>query len=110
HALADELARGGHLSPGQFQEVRAKRMTWKKRESDGSFLAYEKALVELVDSALPGMELDVFMGCSEHVMTEYRDQVYTYTRNLIRELKGQNYLLFAVSASQAPIVEMFANY
>ncbi len=110
HALADELARQGLLDQTRFQAVRQTRMTWKRRESENSFQDYERALVELVDGALSDIRLSDFEAACDHVMAEYKDQVYTYTRNLIEDLRSKHYLLFAISASQSQIVERFATY
>lgn len=110
HALVDELVRQGHLDRTKFQKVRRARMTWKQRVNENSFRQYEMALIKLVDETLAGLALQDFEKACQNVMAEYRDQVYTYTRNLIQELKSQNYLLFAISASQVQIVSMFANY
>jgi HAD superfamily hydrolase (TIGR01490 family) len=110
HALADELARTGHLDPKEFQKVRAARMLWKKRAHETSFEEYEKTLVGLVDKAITGIKVEALETACRRVIDEYKDQVYTYTRDLIRELQSQNYLLFAISASQAQIVELIAGY
>jgi HAD superfamily hydrolase (TIGR01490 family) len=110
HALADEMVRREMLDPLVFKNVRDARMTWKRRTNPDSFLQYEHALVAMVDAALPNITLDDFTAACRAVMEEYRDQVYTYTRDLLQQLKRENYLLFAVSASQQQIVGMFAEY
>ncbi|HEY5152388.1 MAG TPA: HAD family phosphatase [Candidatus Saccharimonadales bacterium] len=108
HALADELARRGHLDPIQFQKVRESRMNWKKRTD--SFTAYEQTLVNLIRVAIIGISVDDLRQACKSVLAEYRDQVYTYTRDLIKELQAKDYLLFAISASQSEIVGMLADY
>jgi HAD superfamily phosphoserine phosphatase-like hydrolase len=50
------------------------------------------------------------MAAVESVFDEYKDQTYTYTRDLIRSLKEQGYMLFAISGSQQEIVSKFAEY
>lgn len=110
HALADELARMGHLDPIQFQKVREARMNWKQRQHQASFQDYEKTLINLVDVAITSIKVvDLQVAC-QTVLAEYKDQVYTYTRDLIRDLKSKKYLLFAISASQEEIVQMLADY
>jgi HAD superfamily hydrolase (TIGR01490 family) len=110
HALADELARMGILDPIQYEKVREIRMNWKRRDNADSFDTYEKSLVNLVDSVMPGLvEADFQIAC-EVVIEEYKDQVYTYTRDLLRDLKDKGYLLFAISASHAPLVGMLAEH
>lgn len=110
HALADELARQGKLDADQFQKVRAARMDWKKRSGETSFDAYEQTLIAVFDQALTGIKVADLEQACQTVIAEYKDQVYTYTRDLIRDLQAQNYLLFAISASQAEIVGLLADY
>lgn len=110
HALADELARNGHLNATDFKKVRAARMLWKKRARETSFEEYEQTLVALIDKAITGIRVTDLEAACQAVMREYKDQVYTYTRDLIRDLRQRNYLLFALSASQAAIVGLIAGY
>ena len=49
---------------------------------------------------LSSFRLQDFDEIVERVFEKYKDQVYRYTRDLIRELKSQDYLLFAISGSQ----------
>jgi HAD superfamily hydrolase (TIGR01490 family) len=110
HAVADELAAQGHFDPAAYQKVREARMTWKKRLSKASFRDYEHRLVELVDATISGIKVADLRRANLAVMAEYQDQVYTYTRDLLRELKAANYLLFAISASESGIVSLLADY
>jgi HAD superfamily hydrolase (TIGR01490 family) len=108
HALADELARRGHLDPIQFQKVREARMNWKKRAD--TFSTYEMTLVNLIKVAITGISTADLEQACRAVLAEYQDQAYTYTRDLIKDLQAKNYLLFAISASQREIVGMLAEY
>lgn len=110
HALADELARAGHLNGAAFQKVREARMHWKTRASGTSFRDYEQQLVQLIDDSIAGIAPADFEAACRRVVAVYRDQVYTYTRDLIKELKAKEYLLFAISASQAEIVRLVADH
>lgn len=110
HALADELAHKGHLDAKQFQSVREARMAWKQRTDSDAFSAYEQTLVELIERAIAGIKVSDLQAACRSVIGEYKDQVYTYTRDLIRELRAKNYLLFAISASQLEIVQLLAEY
>jgi HAD superfamily hydrolase (TIGR01490 family) len=110
HALADDLAKAGHLDPKEFDKVRVARMAWKKRVRETSFNDYEETLVKLIDTAITNIRTEDLQSACQRVLLEYRDQVYLYTRDLIQELKTKNYLLFAISASQAEIVELLARY
>ncbi len=96
HAIGDELARQGIIEPEDFQAVRDARMSWKKRSGEEQFHEYEMELVRAFDKALPGLEVSVLDKVAQTVFDEYKEQAYTYTRDLIRDLRAKNYLLFAV--------------
>lgn len=110
HAIADELAREGHFGVIEYEKVRQARMNWKHRATTSSFKDYERTLVNLVDMAISGISMDDLTQACQVVLAEYKDQVYTYTRDLIRHLKAKGYLLFAISASQEQIVKLLADY
>jgi HAD superfamily phosphoserine phosphatase-like hydrolase len=110
HAIADALAKTGHIEPALFDQARQARMQWKRRVAEDAFKDYEHILVNIYDKALATLTADDFMAAVQLVFDEYKDQTYTYTRNLIHSLQTQNYLLFAISASQEEVVEMLAKY
>ena len=108
HAVADKLAKQDALDAADFALVRASRMDWKNRAGEQSFDDYEQQLVTLVNGAISGLSVKDLERAYAEVITEYRDQVYIYTRNLIEELRHKNYLLFVISGSQAEIVKLLA--
>jgi HAD superfamily hydrolase (TIGR01490 family) len=110
HAVADKLAKQGVLDSGDFEKVRASRMDWKNRAGEESFDAYERQLVTLINGAIRGLSVETLEKAYDEVITEYRDQVYTYPRDLIEELRRKNYLLFVISGSQTEIVELLARH
>ncbi len=110
HAIADGLAKQGLLDNKSYEQLREARMQWKRRENTESFKAYENRLVVAFEQVIKNLNVEQFIQVAETVFEEYKDQVYAYTRGLIRELKKQNYLLFAISGSQNEIVEKIADY
>lgn len=110
HATADTLVRLGHFDTDQYKSIKAARMAWKRRENDDSFKAYERQLVAIYQKSLLNLTQEQFDEAAKLVFEEYRDQVYTYTRDLIKDLKAKGYLLFAISGSQADIVSSIAGY
>ncbi|MBC7581716.1 HAD family phosphatase [Aeromicrobium sp.] len=110
HSVVNELIRRGQLSESASRDIKQARMTWKKRENEDSFKAYEQVLVNAYLEALDGLSVLQYMGAVESVFEEYKDQTYIYTRDLIRDLKDKGYALFAVSGSQQEIVSKFAEY
>lgn len=110
HAVVDELVRSGHMDKQQFQTVRQARMEWKRRAHQGSFNDYEQTLIKLFDLAITSIKVSDLEAACGHVIEEYKDQVYTYTRDMIKDLRSKNYLIFGISGSPQQIVKMLADY
>lgn len=108
HALADRLVHDGLIDKQSFEHIKQARMAWKNRTDSQAFKTYEHALVALFDGAMTSLSVDDFDAAVVKVIDEYKAQTYTYTRNLIEELKTKNYLLFAISASQSQLVGRIA--
>lgn len=107
HAMTEALAKG---SPETRERIKSLRKPWKDRADGYSFKAYEKGLIKIFHELLVGLPAYDFTRAADKVFDEYKDQVYTYTRDLIRELKDDGYLLLAISGSQTEIVERVADY
>jgi HAD superfamily hydrolase (TIGR01490 family) len=110
HALADALAKRGYIQPEDYQNIRDARMDWKRRTGDESFKKYEIQLIKAYEKVLRKLTVNQLGEVAETVFQEYKDQAYTYTRDLITELKNKGYLLFAISGSQIEIVEKIAKH
>lgn len=110
HAVVDALARQGDIDQQAYQNIRQARMLWKKRTHQDSFREYEMELVKTYESTLKQLSVDKFDQALRNVFEEYKDQVYTYTRGLIRDLKDKGYLLFALSGSQQEIISLLAEH
>lgn len=108
HSVADTLARLGHIDPKLHKNIKDARMVWKRRE--GEFADYERQVVSVYDEVITNLSREQFDAAAKAVFDEYKDQVYTYTRDLITELKRKDYLLFAISGSQTEIVKLIAAY
>ncbi len=110
HAVVDKLAKAGHLGPDAREKLHEARMRWKRREPGYSFRDYESVLVHLHDdlvSQIPPEKYDALVG---EVTAEYKDQVYTYTRDLIRQLQSEGYVLLAISGSHQELVAEVARH
>jgi HAD superfamily hydrolase (TIGR01490 family) len=110
HAIADALAKRGYVDLEVYQAVRDARMLWKRRADSEAFKTYEQHLVGFYNQLLENLSVSNFTEAAEAVFNEYKDQVYVYTRELIKELKNKGYLLLALSGSQSEIVKMIAEY
>ena len=100
HAVAEALAKQGLLDPKIHQTIKDARMRWKKRTHTDAFSDYEGRLVSAYDRLITQLTPEQMQVAANSVFNEYRDQVYTYTRDLIAQLKDRKYLLLAISGSQ----------
>lgn len=110
HGIVNECAKRGQLGDNAFALIQAARLEWKKRSNIAAFKDYERAIVQMYDDAVIHLNYDDYLRVVQQVFEEHKDQTYTYTRNLIHDLKAQGYLLFAISASQVEAVKLFADY
>ncbi len=110
HAVVDELARGGHIKPERFQLARNARMAWKKRADSAAYHDYEEQLVKIYDEAILSISYETFLEAVQAAYSEYGQQTYTYTRDLIASLKAKGYMLFAISGSQVEVVRLLAEH
>ena len=110
HAVADALAKQGIIDAKTYATIRDARMKWKRRTHEESFKDYEKRLVATYETLLTKLTTQQFEAAAQVVFEEYKDQVYTYTRDLIKTLKRKGYTLLAISGSQTEIVQKIADY
>ncbi len=110
HSVVSELINRQQINEAAAASIKLAHATWKRRDSEDSFVTYEKVLVKAYFEAMQHISVPVHDAAIDSVFSEYKDQVYTYTRDLIRDLKARDYLLFAISGSQQEIVSKFADY
>ncbi len=108
HALVDKLVAQGAIDESIFLRVKQARMDWKRRAHTESYNNYEHALVETFLSALPNVTPKQFEQAVDTTFEEYKDQVYTFTRELVPYLKSKDYRVLAISGSQTQIVAKIA--
>jgi HAD superfamily phosphoserine phosphatase-like hydrolase len=104
------LAREHHLSAEDYAAIQAARMRWKNRDLEEGFMAYQKELVRVIEKTAGRLTVAAFEQATRDMFEEYKDQVYVYTRDLIKDSKEQGYLLFAVSGSHEEAVRLFVDY
>lgn len=105
HAVVDRLAKRNILDSEQYAKVREARMVWKKRAHPEAFKKYEQLIIKAYESALPTMTVQTFNEIVEETAEEYKEQVYSYTRQLAADLKKKGYMLLAISGSHQELVE-----
>lgn len=110
HAMADALAKNGHIEAGTYSVIRNARLQWKQRTGPQSFKDYELQIIRAYEKALLVLSDEQLNQAVDNVFDEYKDQVYIFTRDLIKKLKAKGYLLFAISGSQSEIIGKVTEY
>ena len=78
---------------------------WLDRKGD--YDEYIQAVVRTFLTHIKGMKYGVLADAAESVVADQRNHVYTYTRDLLKELKKKKYFLLAVSHSPKTILDKF---
>lgn len=110
HVIVDKLAGKGLLGPTAKQNLREARMRWKRREHPETFAEYEQKLITIYEQGMASLKPADFDAAVDDVIDEYKDQVYTYTRDLIQRLKAQQYIILAISGSHQELVQKLAEH
>lgn len=110
HAIVDDLAKKGLISSSDYDNIKKARMIWKQRSDSDSYAPYELTVARTFIKASTTIPIDAFNKSVDGVFEEYKDQVYTYTRDLIYELKSKDYFLLTISGSHHEIISKLAKY
>lgn len=110
HGIVHELGKRGIIPSDSTSAVNNARMTWKKRANSDSFGQFEHEFVHTFQDSLAHIAVSDYLDVVDKVFEEHKDQVYTYTRDLIQDLKSKGYVLFTISGSQHEIIEKLGRY
>jgi HAD superfamily hydrolase (TIGR01490 family) len=108
HAVVNRLASENLLGGDFYDQIHSARLEWKNRAQP--FSEYEDVLVRKFVSILPNVDAREYDRVVRDIWNEYHDQVYVYTRDLIKELREEGYFLLIISGSPSEIVEILAEY
>ena len=89
-------------APEQYQS--AKR-AWQQRQ--GTYEAYIEAVIATFIQHIKGVHYGAFADIGRQVVAVQRHHVYRFTRDLIADLRSQNYFLVAISQSPKTILDEF---
>lgn len=110
HAIVHHLGKRGYIPEAAHVRIREARAEWKRRTTDTGFPTYETVLVQEYIAALRNVDQADYNLIVQEVFDEYKDQTFTYTRDLIAKLKGEGYMLLAISGSQYEIIDKLARH
>lgn len=106
--VAYELMKMGALPRDVLEETTVKNREWRHRTHGNAFEEFDMLVVNRVDHALPHLRIDDYEEAAQMVLEKRADNIYVYTRDLIKRLKDEGYFLIAISGSQIELVEPFA--
>ncbi|MNY02950.1 haloacid dehalogenase-like hydrolase [compost metagenome] len=103
-----ELYKMGVLPSDLGEETTLKHREWRHRVHGNAFEEFERIMVGGLDSYLPQLRISDYDEAVKRVLDKKAENVYVYTRDLIKQLKADNYFIIAISGSQQELVEPFA--
>jgi HAD superfamily hydrolase (TIGR01490 family) len=103
-----ELYKMNVLPSNLGEETTLKHREWRHRVHGNAFEEFERIMVGGLDSYLPQLRISDYDEAVKRVLDKKAENVYVYTRDLIKRLKADNYFVIAISGSQQELVEPFA--
>lgn len=103
-----ELTKMGIVSQDVIDESTTKFREWRHRVHGNAFQEFDMFMVNALDSTLPNLRVSDYEKAANLVIQKRADNVYVYTRELLKQLKSEGYFLLAISGSQHELVEPFA--
>lgn len=103
-----ELSKMGVLPGDLGEETTLKHREWQHRVHGNAFEEFDRIMVDGLDSYLPQLRISDYDEAVKRVLDKKAEKVYVYTRDLIKQLKADNYFIIAISGSQQELVEPFA--
>ncbi len=87
------------------EEFRGVYEAWWNREGD--YETYIEAVINTFRSHLKGIHYSDMADIGEEVVAHQKNRVYRYTRDLIKDLKNDGYLIVAISQSPKTVLDDF---
>lgn len=105
-----ELYKMGVLPNDLTEQTTDKHREWRHRVHGNAFEEFEAIMVHGLDSYLPRLRISDYETAVDRVLQKKAENVYVYTRNLLRSLQAKGYFTVAISGSQQELVEPFAKH
>ena len=106
--VAYELMKMGAVPNTILEQTTAANREWRHRTHGNAFEEFDMLMVHKMDHILPQLRIADYEVAAQRVLEKRADNVYVYTRELIKQLKADGYFLVAISGSQIELVEPFA--
>ncbi|MFZ1360471.1 MAG: HAD family phosphatase [Candidatus Saccharimonadales bacterium] len=103
-----ELTKMGKIPEEIANELTTKHREWRDRIHGNAFEEFDQLLVVLFDGIATQIRVDDYDEAVRRVIQKKAENVYVYTRDLIKQCKNEGYFVIAISGSQVDLVEPFA--
>lgn len=103
--LVDTLVARGDFPPETRDVYEREHQKWLDREGD--YEAYIEAVVRAFRAHLKGLPYASLVEAGEQMVDVQWKRTYRYTRDLLKDLKTQEYFLLAVSHSPKTVLDKF---
>lgn len=104
--LCHGLVKSGIFPKKTKNEINKEYLAWLNRQ--GSYEAYINKVVKIYVKHIAGKNAAEVYKIARVVVREQKNRVYRFTRDLIKKLKKQGYILVAISGSPSYIVKDYA--
>lgn len=108
--IVDELLAAGKLKPELREAIDTKWEAYRTRAHQGAFIDYNQTVVDTLFDNLSSLAVADYHAAVDRVIERSRSQIYVYTRDLIKSLRGQGYFLIALSGSEMYAIEQFTSH
>ena len=103
--LVKELINRGLFPASAETEFLAKYQAWQNRQ--GSYEDYVHSLIHTYLKHIKGIHYGDLATTGEAVVAKQKHRVYRYTRDLIQDLKADDYQIIAISQSPKTVLDDF---
>lgn len=103
-----ELYKMGVLPSDLTEQTTEKHRQWRHRLHGNAFEEFEQLMVRGLDQHLTHLRVADYDQAVARVIEKKAENVYVYTRNLLKQLQSDGYFTVAISGSQQELVEPFA--
>lgn len=103
-----ELIQMSKVPESIAEEITDLHRKWRHRIHGNAFEEFELTMVHAFDKLAAHIKIADYDEAAQRVLKKKAENVYVYTRDLIKQLKSEGYFLVAISGSQIELVEPFA--
>lgn len=103
-----ELIKMGAIPSEIVEESTRMHRKWRHRVHGNAFEEFEMVIINYLDRALPRLKVSDYDEAAKRVLEKKAENIYVYTRNLLKDLQSKGYFTIAISGSQQELVEPFA--